>query len=119
MLSGVVLALSELLLELIARHGLGRRVCDHGGERQMLFLFADDERSLLVWLYDRLGALRWLNRRGESSEIFVPIRLHVVPNLACELDGFQGLFRLTAASAGERPLCPSMRDRVDGLPRTG
>jgi hypothetical protein len=49
MLSGVALALSELPLELIAQHGLGRRICDRGGEREVQFLFADVERLLPVW----------------------------------------------------------------------
>jgi hypothetical protein len=41
--------LSELPSELIARHALGRRIHDRGGEREVQFLFADAERLLPVW----------------------------------------------------------------------
>jgi hypothetical protein len=41
--------LSELPSELIARHALGRRLHDRGGEREVQFLFADAERLLPVW----------------------------------------------------------------------
>jgi hypothetical protein len=69
MLSGTALALSELPLELIARHGLERRICDRGGEREVQFLFADAERILPVWLNGQLQVLRWGNRRGESGQL--------------------------------------------------
>jgi hypothetical protein len=69
MLSGIALALSELPLELIARHGLERRVCDRGGEREVQFLFADAERLLPIWRNGRLEILRWGNRRGESVHL--------------------------------------------------
>jgi hypothetical protein len=59
MLSGVSLALSEVPLELIARHGLGRRICDRGGEREVQFLFADSEQVLPAWRGGRLEVLRW------------------------------------------------------------
>jgi hypothetical protein len=66
MFSGVALALSELPLELIERHGLGRRLHDRGGEREVQFLFRDAERLLPVWRDGRLEVVRWGNRRGES-----------------------------------------------------
>jgi hypothetical protein len=69
MLSGVALTLSGLPLELIARHGLGRRIYERGGEREVQFLFADAERLLPVWRDGRLDVLRWGNRRGESSRL--------------------------------------------------
>ena len=69
MLSGVALALSELPVELIARHGLGRRICDRGGGREVQFLFSDAERALRVWRNGRLQVLRWGNRRGESLHL--------------------------------------------------
>jgi hypothetical protein len=69
MLSGLALALSGLPLELIARHGLGRRIHDRGGEKEVQFLFADAERLLPVWHERRLEVLRWGNRRGESQQL--------------------------------------------------
>ena len=57
MLSGLALALSELPLELIARHELERRICDRGGEREVQFLFADAECLLAVWRDGRLEVL--------------------------------------------------------------
>src|SRR6516225_5759918 len=69
MLSGTALALSELPLDLIARHGLERRICDRGGEREVQFLFADAERMLPVWRSGQLEILRWGNRRGESAHL--------------------------------------------------
>ncbi len=69
MLSGVALTLSGLPLELIDRHGLGRRIHERGGEREVQFLFADAERQLPVWRDGRLEILRWGNRRGESAHL--------------------------------------------------
>jgi hypothetical protein len=69
MLSGLALALSELPLELMARHGLERRICDRGGEREVQFLFSDAERILPVWRDGQLEVLRWGNRRGESAQL--------------------------------------------------
>jgi hypothetical protein len=69
MLSGVVLAMSDIPLELIDRHGLRRRVHDRGGEHELQFHFADAERLLPVRRDGRLEFLRWRNRRGESSSL--------------------------------------------------
>ncbi len=69
MLAGTALALSELPLELIARHDLERRVCDRGGEREVQFLFAEGERLLPVWRAGRLEILCWGNRRGENPAL--------------------------------------------------
>ena len=66
MFSGVALALSELPLELIARHDLERCAHDRGGEREVQFLFREAERLLPVWHEGQLRLLRWGNRRGES-----------------------------------------------------
>ena len=69
MLAGMALALSELPVELMVQHGLERRVCDRGGEREVQFLFADADRLLPVWRGGRLEILRWGNRRGESARL--------------------------------------------------
>lgn len=69
MFSGVALALGEVPLELIDRHGLGRRVYERGGEREVRFLLEDRERLLPVWLDGRLQLARWGNRRGESRSL--------------------------------------------------
>ena len=69
MLSGTALALSELPMELMVHHGLGRRIHDRGGEREVQFLFADAERVLPVWRNGRLEILRWGHRRGESARL--------------------------------------------------
>jgi hypothetical protein len=69
MLSGVAMALSNLPLETVSRHGLGRRVCDRGGEREVQFLFADADRLLPAWRDGRLEFHRWGNRRGESAQL--------------------------------------------------
>ena len=66
MFSGVALALSELPADLIAQHGLQRRVCARGGEPEVQFLLRDAERVLPVWLDGQLQILRWGNRRGQS-----------------------------------------------------
>jgi hypothetical protein len=63
---GLSLALSELPLGLLEEHGLGRRLHDRGGEREVQFLFRERERLLPVWLDGQLRLLRWGNRRGES-----------------------------------------------------
>ncbi|SRR5579875_1996180 len=67
MFAGVALAMSELPVELIDRHGLRRRICDRGGESEVQFLLADAERLLPVWHEGQLQILRWGNRRGQSA----------------------------------------------------
>lgn len=69
MLSGVALALSEILLELIERHCLGRRIHDRGGEHEVQLLFADADHLLPVWRNGQLQILCWVNRRGESRHL--------------------------------------------------
>jgi hypothetical protein len=69
MLSGVAIALSEIPLGLIDRHGLRRCIYDRGGEHELQFLFADADRLLPVWRDGRLEILRWGNRRGESPRL--------------------------------------------------
>jgi hypothetical protein len=66
---GVALALSELPLGLVQRHGLGRRVHARGGEREVRFLLRDRERCLPVWHEGQLRVLAWGNRRGESRQL--------------------------------------------------
>jgi hypothetical protein len=62
-LRGIAVALSELPAELIARHGLGGRVHDRGGEPELRFLAGDRGRVLPVWLGGRLRLARWGGRR--------------------------------------------------------
>ncbi len=69
MFAGIALALSELPMELIGRHGLERRIHDRGGEREVQFLFADAQRLLPVWRNGQLQVLRWGNHRGESRHL--------------------------------------------------
>jgi hypothetical protein len=69
MLTGVALTLGDLPVELVARHGLKRRVHDRGGETEVRFLFAHRERVLPVWLDGELQVLPWGNRRGESRAL--------------------------------------------------
>jgi hypothetical protein len=66
MIAGIALAYSGLPVELIARHGLRRRVHDRGGEPEVQFLLHAAERVLPVWLDGRLQIVRWGNRRGQS-----------------------------------------------------
>ena len=67
MCDGIALACSELPLELIERHGLGRRVHERGGEREIRFLYRDRQPLLPVWHEGRLLVVRWGNRRGQSK----------------------------------------------------
>jgi hypothetical protein len=64
--AGIALALSELPVTLMERHGLGARVHDRGGEREVRFLCRDAPRLLPVWYAGRLRVARWGCRRGES-----------------------------------------------------
>jgi hypothetical protein len=70
MCTGIALAYSELPLELVERHGLGRRVHDRGGEKEVRFLFRDRDRCIPVWWEGQLHIVRWGCRRGESQ--FLP-----------------------------------------------
>jgi hypothetical protein len=63
---GVAVALSGLPVELVGAHGLGRRVHDRGGEKEVPFLFRDREPLLPVWQEGRLQIVRWGCRRGDS-----------------------------------------------------
>ena len=69
MFAGVAVALSQVPVELMERHGLGRRVYERGGEREVQFLLSDRERVLPVWLDGELRIVRWGNRRGQSREL--------------------------------------------------
>jgi hypothetical protein len=69
MLTGVALALSELPVELVARHGLKRRIHERGGEAEVRFLFADRQRVLPFWMEGQLLVIPWGNRRGESKSL--------------------------------------------------
>lgn len=69
MFGGVGVALSALPEELVARHGLGRRVHGRGGEKEVRFLFRESDRVLPAWLGGRLQILRWGNRRGQSRAL--------------------------------------------------
>jgi hypothetical protein len=69
MCTGIALACSEMPLELIARHGLERRVHDRGGEREIRFLYREAERCLPVWHEGQLLLARWGCRRGDSRAL--------------------------------------------------
>ena len=69
MFAGVALALSQVPIELVVRHGLGRRIYERGGEGEIQFLLSDSERVLPVWLDGELRIVRWGNRRGQSREL--------------------------------------------------
>jgi hypothetical protein len=66
MLTAIALPFSPLSLELIARHGLGRRVHDRGGEREIQFHWQDREPVLPAWHEGQLIIARWGCRRAES-----------------------------------------------------
>ncbi len=63
---GIALACSELPSELIERHGLGHRVHERGGEREVRFLYRDRRPRLPVWRDGRLQIVRWGNGAGRS-----------------------------------------------------
>jgi hypothetical protein len=90
MFSGVALACSELPLELMERHGLGRRVHDRGGELEVRFLLGAGERVLPVWWEGQVHLVRWGNRRGQSRA------------LPCTA----WTWRATLEAGGWRELCP-------------
>jgi hypothetical protein len=69
MLSGIALALSEVPVELLERHGLQRRVHERGGEAEVQFLLHDEARALPVWWEGRWQLLGWGNRRGQSRAL--------------------------------------------------
>ncbi len=70
MCTGIALAWSELPTELIARHGLERRVHERGGEREVRFLFRDRYPRLPIRRDGQLQVVRWGNSRGQSR--FLP-----------------------------------------------
>jgi hypothetical protein len=59
----VALLESELPLELVERHQLGRRVHVRGGQREVRFLYRDREPVLPVFHEGVLQIVRWGNRR--------------------------------------------------------
>jgi hypothetical protein len=70
MLKGIALAYSALPLQLIEEYGLERRVHERGGEREIRFLWMDEERLLPVWTSEgELKLVRWGNRREESKKL--------------------------------------------------
>ncbi len=70
MCTGIALAVSELPMELIAQHRLGRRVHERGGEREIRFLYRDRSPRLPVWRDGKLQIVRWGNAKGHSR--FLP-----------------------------------------------
>jgi hypothetical protein len=70
MCTGIAVARSELPRELMARHGLERRVHERGGESEVRFLIRDRVPRLPVWRDGRLVIVRWGNTRGQSR--FLP-----------------------------------------------
>lgn len=69
MFEGVALALSELPVDLVERHGLRGRVHDRGGEPELRFLLRDCGRTLPVWLDGKLQILDWGNRRHQDRNL--------------------------------------------------
>jgi hypothetical protein len=66
MFCGVALAYGELPTEIVERYGLAARVHNRGGEREIRFLLAHQERALPVWIDGQLQIIRWGYRRGQS-----------------------------------------------------
>jgi hypothetical protein len=69
MFGGIALAWNSLPLELLEQPDLQRRVHERGGEREIQFLFRDQERILPVWHEGRLRLVTWGNRRGQSRRL--------------------------------------------------
>lgn len=69
MLAGVALAYSTVPLELVAQHGLQRRVCDRGGEKEIQFLLRDRDRVLPVWLDGQFRLVQWGNKRRQGTSL--------------------------------------------------
>jgi hypothetical protein len=67
---GLSLAWSSLPTELIGRHGLHRRACERGGEREIQFFFRDRLPRIPIWRDGRFQIVRWGNGRGQSR--FLP-----------------------------------------------
>jgi hypothetical protein len=67
MCTGIALAYSDLPLALIERHGLGKRVHDRGGEKEVRFLYRDARPVLPVRHEGQLRIVRWGTRRGQSA----------------------------------------------------
>jgi len=67
MCAGIALALSELPLELVERHGLLKRLHRRGGEEEARFLYRHPEPCLPVWRQGQLEVVRWGARRGDTK----------------------------------------------------
>ncbi len=67
---GIALASSEIPNELFARHALGHRVHERGGEPEVRFLYRDRHPRLPVWRDGRLQIARWGNAGRKSR--FLP-----------------------------------------------
>jgi hypothetical protein len=59
MFAGIALAISQIPVHLIERHGLNRRAYHRGGEEEIQFLLGDRERVLPVWFEGQLQILPW------------------------------------------------------------
>ena len=66
---GIALAWSELPKELVARHGLERRVHERGGEPEARFLYREPFPKLPIWRDGCLRVVHWGNRRGRSRSL--------------------------------------------------
>src|SRR5581483_617048 len=69
MCTGIAVAYSELPLDLLERHGLGKRVYDRGGEKEVQFLYRALPRLLPVWHEGRLRVVRWGSRRAQTKTL--------------------------------------------------
>jgi hypothetical protein len=70
MCTGISLSWSSVPTEIIGRHGLARRVCERGDEREIQFHFKDRTPRLPIYRDGRLQIVRWGNGRGQSR--FLP-----------------------------------------------
>src|SRR4051794_41331187 len=69
MCAGIALAVSELPVEFVERHGLRPRVHERGGEAEVRFLYRGPRPVLPVWHEGQLVLARWGCRRGEGLEL--------------------------------------------------
>src|SRR5437660_1563814 len=69
MCAGIAVSLTQMPLDLIARHHLERRLYERGGEREIQFLYRERNRCLPVWHEGQLLVVRWGNGSGQSRAL--------------------------------------------------